>query len=311
MDPEPRPTHQVAVARQMLRRVLEGDTYDAVAADLGITRTAVERRVKALALRLCREVGVPGLNEAGTSFVGRLRAVRGAALEALDNLQPAKAASTRGARIVASSEVTMAIARIQARSPEPLRDVALFCMLFATGARPLEIARLRVRDYLASDGTVRRQSDLPAQASIVGRARPLFFASGRLDEAMERYLLRRVSLGHGVGTCSGVYRALDPDGALFLTSSGEPFRITCVQAGRRQRSLCRGILETFGRIFRYAQLEGATALSARRTVAARLFERGADDRQVGLLLGIGDLRGVRALRGSARCDLDALVEDLI
>ena len=41
-----------------------GRTYESVAADFGITRTAVERRVKVVAMRLCREVGIEGMNEA-------------------------------------------------------------------------------------------------------------------------------------------------------------------------------------------------------------------------------------------------------
>ena len=45
-------------------------------------------------------------------------------------------------------------------------------MLFSTGARPLEIARLEVRDYLAEDGSVREESLLPAKAAVNGKARP-------------------------------------------------------------------------------------------------------------------------------------------
>jgi len=40
---------------------------------LSITRTAVELRVKAVAARSSRDVGVDGLNEGGTAFVRRLR----------------------------------------------------------------------------------------------------------------------------------------------------------------------------------------------------------------------------------------------
>ena len=36
----------------MLRAVVQGRTYDSVAADFGVTRTAVERRVKSVAVQL-------------------------------------------------------------------------------------------------------------------------------------------------------------------------------------------------------------------------------------------------------------------
>ena len=54
---------------EMLKAVIDGRTYDAVAVDFGITRTAVERRVKGIATRLSAEVGIAGLNEGGAAFV--------------------------------------------------------------------------------------------------------------------------------------------------------------------------------------------------------------------------------------------------
>ena len=61
----------------MLRAVIDGRTYESVATDFGITRTAVERRVKAVAIRLCREVGIEGMNDGAAAFVRRLRERRG------------------------------------------------------------------------------------------------------------------------------------------------------------------------------------------------------------------------------------------
>ena len=73
-DDEPGSTGAAAIqAVAMLRAVIDGRTYDSVAADFGITRTAVERRVKAVAIRLCREVGIEGMNDGATAFVRRLR----------------------------------------------------------------------------------------------------------------------------------------------------------------------------------------------------------------------------------------------
>ena len=48
----------------MLRAVVQGRTYDSVAADFGVTRTAVERRVKSVAVQLTQVVGVDGLKYA-------------------------------------------------------------------------------------------------------------------------------------------------------------------------------------------------------------------------------------------------------
>lgn len=73
-DQEPeRGNENPTQAIEMLRAVVDGATYDAVAARFGVTRPAVERRIKAVAARLSKEVGIEGLNAEGVAFVQRLR----------------------------------------------------------------------------------------------------------------------------------------------------------------------------------------------------------------------------------------------
>ena len=295
---------------EMLKAVIEGRTYDAVAAEFGITRTAVERRVKGIATRLSAEVGVEGLNKGGAAFVRRLRHKRDAILMALERFEAQPSCTTRRARVVSSEEIDQAVHRIRGRSAQPARDVALFYMLFATGARPLEIARMELRDYLNADSSVRRESELRAEAAITGRSRPLFFASSKLDDALSAYLHVRVESHHGIGHPS-TFRGLDPDSRLFLTATGEGFQITPYGEPGQHRFLCRPILETYRKLFRYADVAGATALSVRHTVVARLYDRGADEEQVGLVLGISDRSAVRDLFPRARPTMTSLVAELI
>lgn len=310
-DDEPGPTGATAIqAVAMLRAVIDGRTYESVAADFGITRTAVERRVKAVAIRLCREVGIEGMNDGATAFVRRLRERREAILHALERFEPAAGHAPKGDRVVSADEIARAVLRIRGRSAQPARDVALFYTLFVTGARPLEIVRLSVRDYLRPDGEVRRESELPATASISGKSRPLFFASRKLDEALDAYLAERVARGHGVANTSA-YRGLDPASALFLSATGEGFRITQYGAEGRRRCLCRPILETYRKLFRYAELEWATPLSIRRTVVARLYDRGADEDQVGMVLGISERSAVREQFPRTRPSMTSLVQELV
>ena len=112
--------------------------------------------------------------------------------------------------------------------------VALFYLLLATGARPLEVARLEVRDYLNEDGTVRRTSSLRAEFAINGRSRPLFFRSARLDEAMDAYLGQRIRRGLSMSGAAA-YRGLVPDSRLFLSASGEGFEIKPYGVGAQRR----------------------------------------------------------------------------
>lgn len=299
-----------AISANMLRDVIGGQTYDEVAARHGVTRTAVERRVKALALRLCREVGVEGLNPGGTAFVRRLRDRREAILRALEHFDLSHAPATKEERILTADDLAIAVVRIRGRSQQPQRDVALFYMLCATGARPLEIVRLRVRDYLQPNGEARRESEMPATASISGKARPLFFASSKLDEAMGGYLRERLERGHGIGD-AGAFRGLDPEAPLFLTAAAEAFHVTQYGSDGQRRYLCRPILETYRKLFRYAELDGATPMSIRRTLVARLYDRGADEEQVGLVLGISDRGAVRELFPRTRPAIATLVDELV
>ena len=309
-DESERLSGTVARSIEMLKAVLEGRTYDAVAGDFGITRTAVERRVKSVAARLSVEVGIEGLNEGGAAFVRRLRVKREAILLALEQFEPRPGRSMRPARVVSPQEIAQAVHRIRGRSAQPSRDIALFYMLFATGARPLEIARLELRDYLNEDGSVRRESALRAELTITGKSRPLFFASPRLDEALDVYLRVRIDSRHGLGNPSR-FRGLEPDSRLFLNAEGEGFRITHYGAPGQHRFLCRPILEIYRKVFRYADLAGATALSARHTVVARLYDRGADEEQVGAVLGISDRSAVRELFPRTRPTMATLVEALV
>ncbi|MFY9510398.1 MAG: site-specific integrase [Rubrivivax sp.] len=294
----------------MLKAVVDGSTYEAVAADFGITRTAVERRVKYIAARLSREIGIDGLNEGGTASVWRLRHRREAILAALEQLplHPVEADNQFG--VVSDEEIAQAVHRIRGRSAQPLRDIALFYTLFATGARPLEVARLELQDYLQADGTVRRESELRAEVAITRKSRPLFFASHKLDEALSAYLDERLVLGQGLGAAS-TFRGLDPASRLFLTSTGDPFLITPYGAPGQQRYLCRPILETYRKVFRYAELYGTTALSVRRIFVARLYDRGADEDQVGMVLGIGERRAVREQFPRTRPTMARLVQELV
>lgn len=216
----------------------------------------------------------------------------------------------RSVRILSADEIAAGALRIRDRSHQPLEDLALYYMLFATGARPLEIARLEVQDYLDAAGGVRRVSAIRAEVAITSRARPLHFQSARLDDAMDAYLAERIRSEAGLGV-EEKYRGLSPRSRLFLSASGEGFQITRYGDEGQKRFICRGIHETYRKLFRYAELERVTALTARHTVADRLYTRGADESQVGLLLGLAERRAVREQFPRRQRTLDELMLDLM
>jgi predicted transcriptional regulator len=64
-------------------------------------------------------------------------------------------------------------------------------------------------------------------------------------------------------------------------------------------------------MLRYTDLKGLNAMAIRRAVAARLYSRGADEEQIGLLLGIGDKSAVRDWFPRPKPSIQSLVDELI
>lgn len=292
----------------MLQRVLDGETLGVVSEKLGVSRSTVDRRVKHLALQLTRSVGVEGLKQEGTAFVERLRQRRTAVLEALERFEPEPRASTRAARVLTREEVARGAMRVHARAPRPRHDLVLYHLTFATGLRPLEVARLVVDDYLDEAGAVRQTSIVRADVAINGRSRPLHFRHAALDQALAAYIEERLHGRHGVGR-SEAWRGLDPRSRLVLDARGLPYPIT-VGPGHGQRHVCRAILDSYRRIFRLADIPGLSTQSARLTLMSRMYERGADEDQVGLVLGIADRSAVREQLPRPRPELAKVLEEL-
>ena len=82
----------------------------------------------------------------------------------------------------------------------------MLLVLLSTAAKPLEIARLVVGDYLTEDGLVREESVMRADAAINGKQRPLFFASTKVVAAVDAYLEERVRRGQGTKNADEVPR---------------------------------------------------------------------------------------------------------
>lgn len=295
---------------QMLRAVVGGETYETVGLRFGISRTAVERRIKSIAVQLTQVVGVDGLEEEGAAFVRRLRLHRDAILAALEGFEPLPPVGTRAVRVLSPDEVAQGSLRIKGRTTRTWHDLALYYLLFATGLRPLEVARLDVRDYLHADGSVCRESELRAEAAINGKPRPLYFSSSRLDDALGAYFRERIDSGHGLGA-PDAYRGLDPHSRLFLTPESEAYGITPNGAPGQNRYVCRTVLEIYRKLFRYAELKGLSTQSARLTLMSRMYERGADEDQVGVILGIGDRSAVREHLPRPRPMLGELLDELV
>lgn len=301
----------VAKSIEMFKAVLAGKTYEAVGKTSGMTRSAVEQRVKALARDLQAVVGVEGVDEDVMPSVESMRTWKECYLEALEHYQPERVTGRRGRNAaVTEKEIDLAVERTRQMSNCKNRDVALLLVLFATAAKPLEIARLQVCDYLRADGSVREESVMRPEVAVNGKARPLFFSSAKANAAIDTYLEERLQRGHGV-TETASYRGLDPVSRLFLTNEGNEMPIRIRQKGHQRHYHCGMILDIYRKIFARTGMKGVSALSARRTVAQKLKERGTDDEDIGRLLGLKEKNSVRNLLPREPQPLKAVVKELV
>lgn len=301
-------SERMALSRTLLLSVLAGMTYEAAAREHGVTRTAVERRVKTLVLQLIRQTGIDGLNASRALFVRNLRARRDAIESALERHEPV-VMSERGAEpvVLSDEDIQAALRRVRMRTETPERDVAMVWILLATGLRPLEVARLEIGDYLDREGTVRLQSAVRESVAVNRRARPLYFSSAAARAAIDAYLLTRPRAGAHTPAYDQAYRGFHPDEALFLSQQGRPFKVASIPSPSGARNLCQEIHYAYRKIFRRIGVPGLSALNVRHTVMDRLGRRGADESQIGELLGVRELRQPKR----SRLSLDQLMDGLV
>ena len=304
----------LAKSIKMLKGILDGKTYVVVAQESGLSRSAVEQRVKALARDLETVVGVEWVDEDEVATVKAMRARKDNYLEALEHYQPQRVPDTyKGPRALTDQGIERAVAVIRQHSKCKKRDTALLLVLLSTAAKPLEIARLLVGDYLTEEGLVREESVMRADAAINGTERPLFFASTKVVAAVDAYLEERARRGQGTMDPTK-YRGLAPDSRLFLTEDGHELPIKVRAMGDRRQYRCGVLLDIYRRIFARAGLKGVSALSARRTIAEKLVDRGCDVNQVGAVLGLKERNSVRKLiqnEQESLKSLKAVVRELV
>lgn len=203
--------------------------------------------------------------------------------------------------VVEDRELAHAVNVARASSTENgSRDAAILLCCFGTGLKPTEIAQLLVRDYLNTDGSPKAETAVRPEIAFNGRARPLCWVNKRLLAAIDDHLQERLKRGHGVTAYPAAYRGLDPDSGLFVSGrTGEPLRLSRQIKGGKVYHAAEQVSALITRLFRQSGIEGASALSGRRTLAVKLKRQGIDERHIGEILGIASLKTIKAL---CECD---------
>lgn len=284
-------------AAEILTDVLvRGLSFRAAGARHGIGKSTAERQVKVLVRLAASQTPIKGLRGSDLNSLALLRNARDEVLRSVAAFDPAT--PIPAAQLAGDDELPVVIRSVRSQSENANRDVALLLLIISTGAKPLEIARMRVCDYLDRAGTL-REFAVPQTGGETGKGgRRLYFASQRLCDAIDAYLVER--LRRGLGTSGGSdFRGLDPDSRLFMTKDGRPFAVKA-RGPHDPRPICPVVVAICRRILTRAGLQGVTTHALRRQLAQRLTARGASRQRVGELLGIASTRSVgRLLRASA------------
>lgn len=295
-----RPPDVTTVA--LFKSAMSGTSYGELAQRHKLSKNAVSRRVKRLAVSLCRIGEVPGLNEFTLSSLKAMQR-HGAAL--LDALSRAQDLPTLGGetKVLGEDERWRAAARLRTHSPTAKRDEAMLHTVLCTGAWPLEIARLQVRDVLRKNGAVRLDCFIRAEVAVNAKERTVPLEDAQLVDALNAYLLERTHSTIAPPCVRHEYRGLDPLSPLFLEHGRCGFAVVeTLDAKGQTRHLCRAILDHYRRIFRRAGLPWASATVARRSAAYLMAKQGADARQIGQAMGVVGLAAVKHLLGRAVCE---------
>ncbi|WP_434716363.1 tyrosine-type recombinase/integrase [Paraburkholderia sp. A3RO-2L] len=192
------------------------------------------------------------------------------------------------------------------------RNVALLMVIYGTGMMLTELARLPVSAYLKGDGSLLEKSKIAAEIAYNGKERPLWWTNTKVVNAIDKYLAYRIESGHGLTTRKGAYRGLDPESPLFLTGDGKPYRLMTRKTATGAVSYsCDSMSQLFRKLHSQAGIEGASAMSGRRTFAVRLHRLGFDLRHINKLLGHETLTATKRLIDADPVRLGTIVAGVI
>lgn len=168
----------------------------------------------------------------------------------------------------------------------PARNLALLTTIYGTGMMLTEVAKMPLKAYLKADGSINEKSAVAAEIAYNGKERPLWWSNVKVVDSIDKYLEFRVRHKHRITTRHAAYRGLDPEGPLFLTGDGEPYKLMerRTKGGAISYS-CDSLSQLFRKLHLQAGIEGASAMSGRRTFAVRLHRKGYDLRHINELLG--------------------------
>lgn len=143
------------------------------------------------------------------------------------------------------------------------RNVALLYCSFGLGLRAKEMASLRVRHVLGSDGELLDEINLNGSMTKGNKQRHAYLTNPKVIDAIRDYLDER-RMDDGI--------LFNYDAPLFRSQKGGQFTPNTLQ-------------QLFHYMYSKARMQGASSHSGRRTFATTLIEKGVDIKAVSTLMG--------------------------
>jgi integrase len=284
---------QLQLAKSLLTAVMSGERC----AELAAARSVSETHARRLCLELVGLAAAAGRLEFASAedlkSLKRLR--RHHARRVIEAIAGFEGPVAPNGNDLGEADIAAGVERLKARSRQPLRDVAMLCLLMGTGMRPTEIVQLRVIDCIDRDGAVREQIEVRGDIAVHGKARTVCVSSQRLVAALDAHVRCRAAAVRRRGGGTLPYRGLDPDAAVFQMDRGGDFKVMARPGGGAPIS--PRAFEAFAQIFIDAGWPGLSSTDVRRRLRRRLIAQQAPRGDVAAMLGVS--AGTRGRRPPA------------
>ena len=205
------------------------------------------------------------------------------------------------------------ITRATLRYPD--RDVLVLMLGHHMGLRVTEISRITVADFMLASGKLRGEMSLRESVTKGCRQRCAYVATKPLAEALEAYLVYRVT--HGIGTELGQakYRGLLPHQPLIYGARGaglsQNTKCRTLETGeRKDYKACDSLQSHLTKLYKRAGIDGSSH-SGRRTFASKVLAHTGSMETVAKLLEHSSIECSQRYVDVNQCVLQAMFADAI
>ena len=170
-----------------------------------------------------------------------------------------------------------------------IRNLAIIYFSFFSALRVTELAKLKIKDVIDRDGSIKEQFRLPSAYTKNKESRWAYILEQEHQGAIKDYLKLRYEKRRRVSDKSE-YLGMQADSPLFLArgNSGFTYRIKEYKKADgtiANYSVCASLQQLLSDLVKTVTNKGASSHSGRRTFATRLAERGVDLEFIKYFLG--------------------------